>query len=313
MGCFVRTIGSVFLLVGILVGLRRATERPAAIPPLSGETRDTVVEGVRWRSREAPGDARGGDPVIFVHGVFSSSTTWKRVLKDSAAGRRAVAVDLPGSGFSDRPWPFDYTLPGQAEHLLRYLDARGFSRVVLVGNSFGGGVCEAVAASRPKRVAALVLVDAVSPRMRVPPGFRLLRTPVVGEIQMELLVRPVMEYSLRRRLFARSERVTRETVDDWWIPISVAGTRRAALEAVRTHYVGTEKFLEKIRAPTLVLWGKQDALMDPSEGLALASAIEGAKFVMLPGVGHLPQEEDPDQFSKTVSAFLRQLPGSGAR
>jgi len=53
--------------------------------------------------------------------------------------------------------------------------------------------------------------------------------------------------------------------------------------------------------------------MDPSEGLALASAIEGARFVTLPGVGHLPQEEDPEQFSKIVSAFLRELPGAGAR
>ncbi len=315
MGCLVRAIGSVCLLLGVLIGLRRSLERPAAIPPPSGDTRDTLAEGVRWRSREAPGDVRGRDrdPVIFVHGFLSSSTTWKRVLEGSAAGRRAVAVDLPGSGFSDRPWPFDYTVQGQAEHLLRYLDARGFSRVVLVGSSLGGGVCEAVAAARPERVAALVLVDAVSPKMRIQPGFRLLRTPVVGEVQIELLVRPVMEYSLRRRLYARSERVTQETVDDWWNPISVAGTRRAALEAVRTRYGGTEKFLEKIRAPTLVLWGKQDALMDPSEGLALASAIEGARFVMLPGVGHLPQEEDPEQFSKTVSAFLQQLPGAGAR
>ncbi len=313
MGCLVRTIASVLLLLVLVIGVRRATERPQAIPPVSANTRDTVVQGVRWRSRESPGDGRGGDPVVFVHGFLSNSATWKRVLEDSTAGRPAIAVDLPGAGFSDRPWPFDYTVQGQAEHLLRYLDARGFPRVILVGNSFGGGVCEAVAVARPDRVAALVLVDAVSPMMKIPPGFRLLRTPVAGEIQIELLVRPVMEYSLRRRLYARGERVTPETVDDWWNPIRVPGTRRGAIEAARTQFRGTERLLEKIRAPTLVLWGKQDALMSAAEGLVLASAIEGAQFVALPGVGHVPQEEDPRQFSKTVAGFLEAIPRASSR
>ncbi|MEO8190026.1 MAG: alpha/beta hydrolase [Acidobacteriota bacterium] len=313
LGCLVRTVASLFLLLALAIGLRRATERPAAIPPVSNDTRDVVVEGVRWRSREAAGDRRPGDPVIFVHGFLSSSTTWSRVLVDSSAGRPAVAVDLPGAGFSDRPWPFDYTVQGQAEHLRRYLDARGFSRAVLVGNSLGGAVCEALAAAHPERVAALVLVDAAFPKMAIPTGFRLLRAPLVGEIQIELLVRPVIEYSLRRRLYARADRVTEATIDEWWDPIRVPGTRRAALEAVRSRFTATEALLARIRAPTLVLWGKQDRLMDPSEGLALATAIEGAQFVVLPGVGHLPQEEDPILFSKTVSAFLEQFPRAAMR
>ncbi len=251
--------------------------------------------------------------MIFVHGFLSSSATWKRVLAESAPGRLAIAVDLPGSGFSDRPWPYDYTVLGQAERLLKYLDARGLRRVALVCNSFGGAVCEAVAAARPERVEALVLADAAFPGMAIPVGFRLLRTPVVGELQIELLTRPVMGYTLRHRLYARPDRVTETTVDEWWDPIPIPGTRRAALAAVRTGTRGTGKLLEKIRAPTLVLWGKSDALLDPSQGLALSSAIEGARFVVLPDVGHLPQEEDPVNFSRTVAGFLEQLPKAGPR
>lgn len=313
LGCLVRTVGSLILLLALAIGLRRATERPAEIPPVSADTRDVVVGGVRWRSREAPGLRRSGEPVIFVHGFLSSSTTWRRVLADFSADRPAVAVDLPGAGFSDRPWPFDYTVQGQAEHLLRYLDARSFSRVVLVGNSLGGAVCEALAAAHPERVAALVLVSAAFPKMSIPAGFRLLRSPFVGEIQIELLVRPVIEYSLRRRLYARADRVTEATIDEWWDPIRVPGTRRAALEAVRSRFTGTEALLARIRAATLVVWGKEDRLTGPSEGLALASVIEGAQFVMLPGVGHLPQEEDPALFSKTLSTFLEQFPRADIR
>jgi pimeloyl-ACP methyl ester carboxylesterase len=286
--------------------VRRLTEQPTrAGRPGSGE-RDVVVDGVRWRSRESPGN-RGSPPVVYVHGFLSSSSTWKRVLSQASAGRAAIAVDLPGAGFSDRPWPYDYTVFGSAQHLLRYLEVRGLSRVVLVGSSLGAAVCEVAAAIRPERVQGLVAVDGASPVMRIPIGFRLLRTPLVGEVQMELLARPVMEYTLRHRLYAQSDRVTDETVDDWWIPVTVPGTRRAALETVRTNPRAGAGLLEKIRAPTLVLWGEEDALLPPSQGRALASAIAGARFVALPSVGHLPQEEAPEEFARLVSRFLREL------
>lgn len=265
-----------------------------------------VVDGVRWRSRESPGDSRS-PPVVYVHGFLSSSSTWKRVLSQASAGREAIAVDLPGAGFSDRPWPYDYTVFGQAQHLLRYLEVRGFPRVVLVGSSLGAAVCEVAAATRPERVAGLVVVDAASPVMKIPLGFRLLRTPVVGDVQIELLARPVMEYTLRHRLYARAERVTNETVDDWWIPVTVSGTRRAALEAIRTNPRAGEGLLEKIQVPTLVLWGEEDDLLAPSQGQALASAISGARFMTLPSAGHLPQEETPAEFARVVSRFLREL------
>lgn len=296
----------------MVIAARRLTEPEAPIPRVGSGERDTIVDRVRWRSREAPG-AEGQEPVLYVHGFLSSSATWKRVLSRASAGRPAVAVDLPGAGFSDRPWPWDYTVFGQAQQLLRYMDVRGFQRVVLVGNSLGGAVCEAVAVARPDRVAGVVLVGAASPRMQIPPGFRLLRTPIVGDLQIEILVRPVMAYALRHRLYARPERVTEETVEDWWTPVRVPGTRRAALEAVRTNFRGTEGLLEKIRAPTLVLWGKEDPLLPAAQGLDLASAIPGARYVALPDAGHLPQEEVPEEFSRTVAAFLRALPGDADR
>lgn len=216
-------------------------------------------------------------------------------------------MDLPGWGFSDRPWPYDYTVGGQALHLLRYLEERGVRRAVLVGNSLGGGVCLVAAAASPERVAALVLVDSVFPGQRIPPGFRTLRTPLLGELQLEFLIRPVMAYTLRHRLYAHAERVTEETIDDWWDPIPVPGTRRAALNAVRSRDRGLERILASIRLPTLVLWGKEDRLLPPSEGLRLASEIHDARFLALPGAGHLPQEEVPGEFARAVAGFLTEL------
>jgi pimeloyl-ACP methyl ester carboxylesterase len=305
MGCLVRLAGSLVLLIAVAILARRVLETPSSIPAPGPGEKDTVVDGVRWRSREAPG--RGSDTVVYIHGLFSSSATWKRVLSSAAGGRPAVAVDLPGFGYSDRPWPHDYTVAGQAQALLVYLDARNLENVACVGNSLGGAVCLIAAAARPQRFRALVLVDSASHRSRVPWNFGLLRTPVVGEIEMELFARPVMEYALRQRLYARAGRVTRETIDDWWLPIKVPGTRRAALAAVRSSSRGYEDLLERVRAPALVLWGKEDRLLPAEEGLRLSSAIPQARLVVLPETGHLPQEEAPEEFSRAVSGFLDEV------
>ena len=301
MGCLIRSLGGALAVLLAAIALRRMLERPVSIgPPAAGQV-DTVVDGVRWRSLEQGG---GGVPVVYVHGMLSSSSTWKKVLPSASGTRPAVAVDLPGFGFSERPWPYDYTVGGQAQALLRYLDARGFERVALVGNSLGGAVCLVAAAARPQRVTALVLVGSASPVSSIPWNFRLLRTPVVGELEMELFVRPVMIFALRYRLFARADRVTDETVDDWWLPIRVPGTRRAALAAVRSSTRGFEDLLGRIRVPTLVLWGKEDKILPPEEGLRLSSAIPKARLVVLPDTGHLPQEETPEEFSRAVRQFL---------
>jgi pimeloyl-ACP methyl ester carboxylesterase len=295
-------LAGLLLLLGAAIVARRVLERPLPIPPAAPGELDIEVGGVRWRSREAPG--KGGPPVVFVHGLLSSSASFKRVLSSAAGGRPAVAVDLPGFGSSDRPWPYDYTVGAQAGALLGYLDARGFDRVALVGNSLGGAVCLIAAAARPKRVAALVLVGSASPIATIPWNFQLLRMPVVGEIEMELLVRPVMEFALKDRLFARAGRVTPETVDDWWLPVRVPGTRRAVLAAVRSSRRGYKDLLTRVRVPTLVLWGKGDKILPAEEGFRLSSAISDARLVVLPDTGHLPQEEAPEAFSRAVASFL---------
>lgn len=306
MGCLIRTIGFVLIVLALAIAARHLLEPDVPIPPLGSGMRDTVVDGVRWRSRESPGETHR-EPVIYVHGWLSSSSTFKRVLSKASAGRPAIAVDLPGAGFSDRPWPYDYTVGGQAEHLLRYLDARRIGRVVLVGNSLGGAVCQVIAAAQPNRVVALVVADSAWPQMRIPIPFRMLRTPVLGEIELELLSRPVFGLTLRHSQYARASRVTEEVVDDWWVPVRVAGTRRAALEAIRTNPRGADGIAKRIAAPTLVLWGREDKLLPSSEGLALSSAISNARFEVLPATGHLPQEETPEEFSRAVSDFLRGL------
>ena len=118
-----------------------------------------------------------------------------------------------------------------------------------------------VAAEHPERVTALVLVAPATPETPIAWAERALRTPVLGEIAMALANRPMVAFGLRHRLFAGAGRVTEQAIDDAWFPLTVPGTRRAALAAIRSDprpYLGLEA---RVRAPTLIVWGREDRLI----------------------------------------------------
>ena len=269
--------------------------------PVVLEQRDTLVGGVRWHSREAPGE---GVPILYVHGHLASSATWEDVLVAASAGHPAIAVDVPGFGASDRPWPYDYSVVGEARSLVAYLDARGIPRAILVGNSLGGAAALLVAADHPERVVALVLVAPATPEAPLAWPARILRTPVLGEIGLALANRSLAGLGLRSWQYARAERVTRRAIDDAWKPMTIPGTRRAALAAIRSDprpHVGLE---QRIRVPTLIVWGEKDRLIPASDAARVRAKIAGSRLVVIPDAGHLPQREQPEAFAQAVAEFV---------
>jgi pimeloyl-ACP methyl ester carboxylesterase len=235
-----------------------------------------------------------GEPVLLLHGWGASSQSLAGVQEMLADARRAVALDLPGFGWSERP-PTAWGTAEYARHVVGFMDALGIARAALLGHSFGGRVAIRMAVEHAPRVSRLVLV--ASAGIRRPHGARyqvrvrtvklvrgLFGLPVWGRLGPRLIAR------LTERVGSRDYRA--------------AGAMRPTL--VKLVNEDLAPMLSAIQAPTLILWGDRDQEVPRSAMDLMAGAIPGARMVVFPGAGHFPFQDAPDAFSRELRAFMAE-------
>jgi pimeloyl-ACP methyl ester carboxylesterase len=310
-----RVTGILLMLAALAITLSHAPDRSVEslvarwAPPPSDFM---VVKGqlVHYRD-EGPRDDPA--PVVLLHGTASSLHTWEGWVAALRPTRRVVTFDLPGFGltgpFSGAYPPDDYRADTLARFTLDVLDALHVRRFVIGGNSLGGEVAWRVATLAPDRVDRLILVDATGYAFQpehIPIGFELARLPVVSRIAEVLTPRVVIEDSVRD-VYGDPSKVTGALVDRYFELTLREGNRRALGE--RLQEIGTDLAPERIKSlhvPTLILWGQRDRLVPPVNAQSFQRDIAGSQLVMLPGLGHVPQEEDPQASFAPVRRFLAE-------
>lgn len=295
-------------LAACLVALYLSWPRPA---PATGawmdagglDPRHAAVDGLRLRYVR-----RGSGPaVVLLHGVASSLYTWKDVLPGLAARHDTIALDLPGFGGSDIPSAPSADLL-QAS-VVGFLERLAIPRASLVGNSLGGAVASLVAARHPQRVRALVLIDAAGFRMDATSRPALLRL-AAGSLgsALELLPRPRPLVALGlRQVFHDDARVTPERIDEYEAPFMRPGAVAALRALLNAPAPSASEFgatLSTVEARTLVIWGAEDRWIPAADADRFTAAIRGARKFVLPGCGHMPQEERPGETLRLLEEFL---------
>ena len=261
-----------------------------------------------------------GIPLVFTHGMGAWSEIWRTTLDTVAgAGFRAIAIDLPPFGFSDRPADRRYGCSDQASRIIGVLDALGIRRAIFVGHSFGGGPTLEAALRRPDRVAALVLADpaidfdesgdqggAAAAVMAIRP----LRNAVLSAT----VTNPLFTRYLMSKFVARQEAVNSERVQVLQRPLAVSGTTDALgdwLVSFLSPETGRHSQHPAAYAafdrPTLIVWGALDTTTPLEQGRRLAKLLPGSELAVMPGIGHMPQIEDPAGFDRLLLAFLRRV------
>ncbi|MGZ4394916.1 MAG: alpha/beta fold hydrolase [Gaiellaceae bacterium] len=255
---------------------------------------------------KTPGEPRiayeavgSGSPVLLVQGLGYPRWGWEPVVERLQDGFLVVSFDNRGIGESDVP-PGPYTAAGMAEDAVAVLDAAGIERAHVVGASLGGMIAQELVLAHPERVDRLALI------CTTPGGAEAYPLP---EPTLRLLAEaPSLAPQDALRLFIENAMVARGAlVDELYArrlasPPDPAGWQaQAAAGATFDAY----DRLGAIQAPTLVVHGTEDNVVDPRNAELLAARISDARLELVPGTGHMLFWERPDRFAELLREFLQ--------
>ena len=307
-----RVFGGLLFIAALLFGASKAPDRSleSLVPQWAPPPSDFIeLRGQPIHIRDQ-GPAGDSVPVLLLHGTSSSLHTWEGWVKTLATQRRVISVDLPGFGLSGPSPSADYRDEAYLDFMAALLDHLKLERVILGGNSLGGQIAWQYAVRAPERVQALILVDAAGypfAPQDVPLAWQASRLPLIGPLSEHVLPRKLVEYSVRQ-VYGNPDLVNTALVDRYF-ELTLRAGNRTALRQRLAQWRGGEQAakIQSLRQPTLILWGERDRLLPPSDAQAFARDIAGSRLVMLPGLGHVPQEEDPAASLKPVLEFLHTL------
>ena len=303
----------VFILIGVLVlllgwWLWTPDKDRALLERRYLRAADDMVEVASTNLHVRDSGPRNAPTVIFLHGFGASLHTWEPWADALSRDRRVIRLDLPGSGLSSPDPTGNYSDARTVEVLLALMIRLDVARASLVGNSIGGRIAWTFAAQHPERIEKLVLI---APDGFASPGFeygKIPEVPATVKLMRYVLPKPLLRMSLAPA-YANPAVLTDALTTRYHDLMLGAGSRDALIARMeQTVLVDPVPWLKKITAPTLLLWGEKDALIPFANSADYLKAIPRVTLVALPGIGHLPHEEAPEQTITPVRTFLAGPP-----
>jgi len=279
--------------------------------------------------RAAPASADGvSEHGVFVHGLGGSATNWTDLMgllshaERGAPGLASAAIDLPGFGFSPPPADGDYSLNARAAAVIALIEKLGTWPVHLVGNSLGGAVSTRIAARRPDLVRTLTLISPALPDLRprlLPMRLALVSAPGIGTRLLKRLQRVPPErrtdrtindlfvdpslFHRDRRAEAVAEVIRRDGLDYSGDALLKSG-RALVTEYTRAGSGSLWRDASRVVAPTLIIHGSHDRLVNPATAARAARSFRYGRAVVLPRIGHVAMMERPDLVAAEMQEFI---------
>lgn len=259
----------------------------------------------------------GAPVLLLLHGSAASLFTWEEWRKQLAATHRVIAIDLPGHGLTGPDPKARYSPAAMADFVEELRATLGIGRFAIAGNSMGGEVAWRYAARFPDRMTALILLApsgvslalSDSERRGSARGFALAQVPVLNQIIRYVTPKSLVRQGLEAA-WADDSRVSPEMVTLYWSMLRRSGNRAAFLERMRARPDAAAAEAERaeqmrlVQTPTLIIWGEQDAILPARAAPRFLETIRDSRLVLLPGIGHLPQEESAIKSAREAAGFL---------
>jgi pimeloyl-ACP methyl ester carboxylesterase len=291
------------LIVAVLLALTLTTMAFAqAAAPVS---KHVEIYGQKIHYLEA---GSSGPSVILLHGLGGDATNWAQTIPALASKYHVYAPDQIGFGQSDKPI-VNYRVATLVEFLDQFYQKLGIEKATLVGNSFGGWAAAAFAVAHPQKVDKLALVSAAGYSAK-------------GYAKRETLkeLYPAFNPSTTadmRRLFELLFYDKAMSTDAVVVPSFAKKLKTGdgyTINSFMDSILRSEDFIDDkvktIKAPTLVIWGKEDKLNPLAMGEAFAQDISGAQKVIIEQCGHVPQIEKAPAFNSALLKFLAGEPAT---
>jgi pimeloyl-ACP methyl ester carboxylesterase len=306
------------IIIGIIVVLLAAAWVKLRGPDIPYEVLEAKYTNGASRFIDLPGGLHvhyqdDGDlslpPLMLLHGFGDSYTSWEGWVQQLKTRFHLLSVDFPGHGLTRAPEGYSLSGDGLADFVDAFAAQLKLPQFAVAGNSMGGGVAWQLALRHPQRINSLILVDAAGfpnekPPTAVPLAFKILRYPLGRALLRNIDNRTLIDEGLRTDVFDKA--LITPALVDRWAEFQRAPGHRAILMSVSMSSLmsASPEALSGINVPTLILHGENDVLIEPASAGKFAAAIPGAKVLIYPNVGHLPQIEIPQRSSADVAEFL---------
>jgi pimeloyl-ACP methyl ester carboxylesterase len=259
-------------------------------------------------------DEGQGEPVVMVHGTPDWSFLWRHLIRCLAPGYRCVAMDHIGFGLSDKPASFGYRPEDHAENVRALIEHLGLRDLTLAVHDFGVPIGLAYAIARPDAVRRIVLLNgwcwSLEGDRRIRRIMRVMTSPLGWLLytRLNFSVRVIM-----KQAFGDKAKLPPSVHRQYIAPFPTSCHRQGPWGMAKG-ILGSSAWYESLWArrdrivgkPTLVLWGLKDPAFGRDYLARWRSVLTDAEVVTLPAAGHFPQEEEPDEICRSVTAFLRR-------
>ena len=248
-----------------------------------------------------------GAPLLYLHGfadVHSVKESWLPFHEKLAERARVIAPAHPGCAQTDENRDIE-SVEDVVFHYLEVLDALKLERFDLIGACVGGWIAAELAVRHPEKIHKLALIGAAG---------LFVEGALIGDVFMMAQPEYGSSYaSLRAMLFASADQPQAlamfpdgkgELEDEVRRYQMLRLGSRIGFKPPYFYNYSLRHRLHRISSPTLVVWGEKDGMVPRSHGEAYAAGIRGARFMIVPGAGHSPHVEKPEETAKLISDFL---------
>jgi pimeloyl-ACP methyl ester carboxylesterase len=275
------------------------------------ERRNLTLDGLSLSYLETGTQADDQPSLLLLHGLMGCAETFVPFIQQ-ISGHHVIALDLPGSGLSDRRTDLDPRLATTSQLVAQFIQALGLHKPIVLGHSHGGTVALSLAAQHRKLLHSLVLLAPAHPWFEE-------ANPVV-RFYLSLPGR-LFAYSMPwypqwlqmmglRRMAGPQSWDTPERLKPYRENLRMKGTMAHLLKLLRTWHQdmsGLRRLLRKpLATPTLILWGDSDRAVPVHSAAALREHLLHSELHILPGVGHRPAEERPATVATLLADWLEQ-------